>query len=57
MIAALYNSRNEGTKEFQKDGTRFSWFTIESVYKSDMCRAKAGISRRVPGLNYSHVVP
>ena len=56
MIAALYSSRTDGTKEFSKDGTRFGWCTIEAVYKSDLQRAKGGISRRVPGLKFSHVV-
>ena len=56
MIAALYSSRTDSTKEFSKERTRFDWSTIESVYKSDMCRAENGISRRVPGLKYSHIV-
>ena len=56
MIAALYSSRTGGTKEFSKEKNRFGWSTIESVYKSDMCRAENGISRGVPGLKYSHIV-
>lgn len=56
MIAALYSSRTEGTKEFSKDGIKFGWSTIEAVYKSDLQRAKGGISRRVPGLKFSHIV-
>ena len=31
------------------------FITIEAVYRSDLTRAQ-GISRRVPGLKYSHVV-
>lgn len=26
------------------------------MYKADLCRAKGGISRRVPGLKFFHVV-
>ncbi len=55
MIAALYSSRNDGTKEFSKDGSRFGWSSIEAVYRSDICRAKGGISRRVPGVKFSHI--
>ena len=56
MIAALYSSRRDGTKEFSKSESHFGWFTIEAVYRSDLTRAQQGISRRVPGLKYSHVV-
>uniref|UniRef100_A0A1X7SZ13 Transposable element P transposase-like RNase H domain-containing protein n=1 Tax=Amphimedon queenslandica TaxID=400682 RepID=A0A1X7SZ13_AMPQE len=56
MIAALYSSRVEGTKNFCRNGTTFGWSTIESVYRSDLCRAQKGISRRVPGLKYSYIV-
>ena len=56
MIAALYSSRTGGTKEFKRKGSTFGWFSIESVYRSDLYRAKNGISRRVPGLKYSHIV-
>lgn len=56
MIAALYSSRSEGSKNFTRYGSSFGWSSIESVYKSDLCRAQNGISRRVPGLKYSYVV-
>lgn len=56
MIAALYSSRIGGSKNFQRSGKSFGWNTIESVYKSDLSRAKVNISRRVPGLKYCHVV-
>ena len=56
MIAALYSSRCDGgTKDFMRDGTCFGWSTIQAVYRADLCRAKGGISRRVPGLKFSHV--
>ena len=56
MVAALYSSRIDGTKEFRRGGTTFGWSTIEAVHRSDLYRAQQGISRRVPGLKYSHVV-
>ena len=56
MVAALYSSREEGTKEFVYDGVVHGWYTIEAVYRSDLSRAKCGISRRVPNLKYSHIV-
>lgn len=57
MIAALYSSRCDGaTKNFTKDGTCFGWSTIQAEYRADLCRAKGGISRWVPGLKFSHVV-
>ena len=56
MIAALYSSKCDGTKEFTKDGTTFGWKSIENVYKADLLRAKGGISRRVPGLKFFHII-
>lgn len=56
MIAALYSSRDEGCKEFVHNGVTFGWETIEAVYRSDISRARCGVSRRVPGLKYSHVI-
>lgn len=46
----------DGTKDFERYGTRFGWAAIEAVYQADLYRAKAGISRRVPGLKYSYIV-
>ena len=56
MIAALYSSRIDGTKQFVRGDTTFGWSTIEAIFRSDLCRAKNGLSRRVPGLKYAHVV-
>lgn len=56
MIAALYSSRTDGTKEFKLEGVAFRWETTEKVYQADMCRVKAGITQRVPGLKYAHIV-
>ena len=56
MIAALYSSREGGTKDFCKGGIQISWDPIQDVYQSDLRRAKIGVSRRVPGLHYAHIV-
>ena len=56
MIAALYSSRFDGTKNFCINGVNFGRDTIEGVYESALYRAQHGISRRVPGLKYAHVV-
>ena len=56
MIAALYSSQTGGTKDFMKSDVTFGWDTIVNVYTKDLYRAKNGISRRVPGLKYSHIV-
>ena len=56
MIAALYSSRDNGTKDFvSTSGTHFGWDTIEEVYRTDIKRAKYGESRRVPKLKYSYI--
>lgn len=55
MIAALYSSREDGPKDFVNNDVEHGWYTIEAVYRSDLARAKSGISRRVPGLKYSHI--
>ena len=56
MVGALYSSREEGTKEFVYDDVVHGWYSLETVYKSDMSRARCGISRRVPVLKYAHIV-
>lgn len=56
MISALYSSQTEGTKDFLMDDTHFGWDTVVKIYSADLYRAKNGISRRVPGLKYSHVI-
>lgn len=56
MIAALYSSSHQRTKKFCKNGVSISWTTIEDVFQMDIRRAKSGLTRRVPGLKYCHVV-
>ena len=55
MIAALYSSRQQGTKEFTKDEQKFGWKTVERVFAEEMERAENGLSRKVPGLKYAFV--
>ena len=55
MIAALYSSRQQGTKEFTKDNHQFGWKTVETVFAQEMERAENGLSRKVPGLKYAFV--
>ena len=55
MIAALYSSRQQGTKEFTKDNHQFGWKTVEMVFAQEMERAENGLSRKVPGLKYAFV--
>jgi hypothetical protein len=56
MIAALHSSKEEGTKAFVNGGMVHGWDTIEAVYRSDLSRAKCGVSRHVPNLKYSYVI-
>lgn len=56
MIAALNSSRVNGTKDLKKKGVSIGWQVIEDIFRADMKRAEAGLTRRVPGLKYSHVV-
>ena len=55
MIAALYSSRKQSTKEFTKDNHQFGWKTVETVFAQEMERAENGLSRKVPGLKYAFV--
>lgn len=56
MVAALYSSRDSGTKDFVNDcGVHFGWGTVEDVFRADLVCAKNGQSRRVPKLKYSYI--
>ncbi|KAL9953963.1 hypothetical protein ACROYT_G041447 [Oculina patagonica] len=55
MIAALYSSRQLGTKEFTKDDIQFGWKAVETVFAQELERAENGLSRKVPGLKYAFV--
>ena len=56
QIAALYSSRQGGTKSFQKDTVSFGWKPIRDQYFRDQQRVQNNQARRVPGLKYSFVV-
>ena len=36
MVAALYSSRESGTKDFVNNGVHFGWDTVEDVYRVDL---------------------
>ena len=55
MIAALYSSRNKGSKKLTLDGVEFGWETIEKIYSQEMTQAEQGLSRNVPGLKFAFV--
>ena len=45
MIAALYSSQPNGTKNFMKNDTYFGWNTVVKIYNADLYRAKNGNTR------------
>ena len=50
MVAALYSSRDSGTKDFVNDcGVHFGWGTVEDVFRADLVRAKKII---IHSINY-----
>lgn len=55
MIAALYSSRQQGTKEVTKDNHQFVWKTDKTVFAREMEREENGLSCKVPGLKYAFV--
>lgn len=55
QIAALYSSRNKGTKNFEIDGVGFGWRAIQGQYNRDRIRTEQGCAPRVPGLPYNFV--
>ena len=56
MIAALYSSRERGTKSFIKDGVQFGWGPIISLYAEDLERARQQLNVHVPGMKLNYVV-
>ncbi len=55
MVAALYSSTAERTKQFSHKGVTFGWSAIEAMFEREVQRAKDGVPRRVPGLKESYV--
>ena len=55
MIAALYSSRRNGTKQFQYRDTLFGWYPIIDMYEREKNRAENNQIRRVPQLLSSYV--
>ena len=56
MIAALYSSRDLGTKQFILDNSSFGWKHIVDMYTREVCRAENNEIRRIPDLLASHVL-
>ena len=56
MIAALYSSRQHGTKNFNKNGIYFGWKAIFKLYEDDLERARQQQNVMVPGMKLSYVV-
>jgi hypothetical protein len=56
MIAALYSSRQHGTKNFEKNGIRFGWTAIFKLYEEDLNRARQQLNVQVPGMKLCYVV-
>jgi hypothetical protein len=56
MIAALYSSRQHGTKNFTKNGINFGWTAIFKLYQDDLDRARRQLNVHVPGMKLAYVV-
>lgn len=56
MINALWSSRANGTKEFNREGTMFGWSTIVAMYDRECSRVKNGKTRMVPKLKEAFII-
>lgn len=58
MINALFSSKSDGTKLFQRGQHHgvFGWDSIVAMYQREVCRAKQNLTRMVPRLKEVHVV-
>ena len=56
MINALFSSKEEGTKQFQrgKDSVVFGWKSITDLCKRELARVSNGQARMVPRLREAH---
>ncbi len=55
MVAALYSSAEERTKQFNHQGVTLGWLAIQNMFEREVQRAMGGVPRRVPGLKESYV--
>ena len=55
MVAALYSSRRNGTKQFQYGDTLFGWYPIVDMYEREKNRADNNQLRCIPTLLSSYV--
>ena len=55
MINALFSSKVDGTKHFQRSGKcKFGWDTIDDLYKRELARVENNCARMVPRLKETH---
>lgn len=53
MINALWSSRPNGTKHFNREGTTFGW---SAMYERECARVKHGKTRMVPKLKEAFII-
>ena len=56
MINALHLSRDNGTKEFECNGSVFGWGDIFKMWIRECDRRKVGAARMVPKLREIHII-
>ena len=55
MVAALYSSRENGTKYFLLENSEFGWKSVTDMYKRELNRVENNEIRRVPDMLSSYV--
>ena len=55
MVAALYSSRQGGTKNFTRDGIAFGWHTIIDMWERDLQRTSKGCLTNLPGMKENYI--
>lgn len=55
MVNALFSSKTDGTKQFQREGYPiFGWQAVVDMYRWELDRASQQIARMVPHLKEAH---
>ena len=55
MINALFSSKINGTKAFQRNGkSSFGWKIIDDMYKRELVHAQQNHARMIPQLKETH---
>ena len=55
MVAALYSSRDNGTKYFLLENSGLGWKSVTEMYKRELGRAEKNEIRRIPDMLSSYV--